>query len=112
MHSFRDPVFDRVLDHRLQNQAGNLSRKQVAGHIRTQLKAVRESHLLDVKILLDKLHFLTQRHLLSVGILHHAAQKVAQLRNHVDGSIVSSLAHQSRNGIECIEKKVWLDLSP
>src|SRR5215472_343740 len=94
MHAFRDAVLDRVLHHRLQDQAGNLRRKQFLGDIHTELKTVGEARLLDIEILLRELQLFFERDLLPVGILHHAAQEVAQSRDHTDGVVVPLLAHQ------------------
>ena len=105
-------MFDRVLDHGLENQAGNLSGKEFPGDIDTYLKPLGKSHLLNVQILLCELQFLFQRHLLPIGIFHDPAQKVAQPGNHAHGHVVFSLAHEASDGIERIEQKVRLDLSP
>ena len=64
------------------------------------------------RYLLRKLHLLTQWHLLPIGILQHAAEKIAQAGNHAHRCIVSFLAYQSCDGIERIEEEVGLDLPP
>ena len=103
-------MFDGVFHHGLQNQAGNLGGTEFTRNAHAHLKPLRKSHLLDVEILEGKVQFLAQRHLLPAGILHHAAQKVAQPSDHAHGCIVSFLAHQAGDGVERIEQKVRLDL--
>jgi hypothetical protein len=48
---------------------------------------------------------------MSVRILHHVAQTVAEPGNHGHSVVVSLLAHQSSDRIECVEQEVRLDLS-
>ena len=56
--------------------------------------------------------FLNLINLLPIGILQHAAEKVAQAGHHAHRCIVSFLAYQSCDGIERIEEEVGLDLPP
>jgi len=95
-----------------QDQAGNLGREQFLGHIDTQLQTLGKAHLLNVEIFLQEFHLFAQRHLLFARVLDHPAQKVAESGDHIDGVIISLLAHQSGDGIQRIEQKVRLDLTP
>ena len=110
LHSARNAVFDRVLDHGLQNQAGNLRGKKFLGNVDAELKTLGKTHLLNVQILLGELQFLAERHLLSVGILHHSPQEVTQPDDHAHGRVVSFFAHQAGNGVERVEQEMRLDL--
>ena len=104
-------MFDGVLDHRLQNQAGNLREKKIIGNINAVLQTLGEARFLNVEILLRELEFLSERDLLPVGILHDAAQEIAQPGDHADGSIVPIFANQPGDCVERIEQEMRLDLA-
>src|ERR1700691_4367108 len=55
LDTFCDAMFDRVLDHGLQNQAGNLGQQEFLGNIDAKPKTIDKSHLLNFKILSRKL---------------------------------------------------------
>ncbi len=108
--AFGDAVFDGVFDDRLEDEHGDLRGKKLTGNIHGALQAVDEADLLDVKILSSELQLLCQGHLLPIRVFEHAAHEVAQFGDHGDGCVVSLLAHQAGDGIQRVEKKVWLDL--
>src|SRR6185369_9875995 len=58
--SFRDPVLYRVFYHWLQNQTGHASAEQFFRNIHADLQAVREAHLLDLKVSLHESHLLRE----------------------------------------------------
>ena len=85
--------------------AGNRGEQQIRGDIDTDLKALHKAHLLDVKILLRKLHFLSQRHLLPGRVLKKPAQKIAQPGNHAHRGIVPSLTYQPAMALSVLKRK-------
>src|SRR5262249_11147469 len=93
-------------------QAGNLDGQEFTRDIHDDVKAIRKSNLLNVEILLQKIHFLSQCDYMPVGSFDDTAQKVTQPCDHVYSSIISFFAHQAGDGIERVEKKVRLDLPP
>ena len=103
-------MFDCVFNDWLQDQTWNLGKKQFFGDIHAQLESLGKPYFLDVQILLQKVHFLSQRHLFTAGLRCDAAQKITQSCNHAHCVVVSVFAYKSGDGIKGIKQKVWLDL--
>src|SRR6266550_901304 len=93
MRALGDSVPDGVLHHKLQDQAGNLGREQLLGHIEMQQQTLGKTHLLDVGIFLQELHLFAQRDLLFARVLDQPAQKVAEPGDHIDCVVISLFAH-------------------
>src|ERR1700722_73136 len=66
LHALRNSMLHRILDHGLQNQIRDLRREKFPRHVHAELQPLGESHFLNIQILLRKLQFLFQRHLLPV----------------------------------------------
>src|SRR5579872_538926 len=111
MSTFRDSVFDRVLYHRLQNQARNVCREKLCRNVDAEFETFGKTYFLDVEILLREVQLFSKRNLLAVGILEDSPEKIAQSGNHVYGCIVSFLAYQPGDGIESVEQKMRFDLA-
>jgi hypothetical protein len=62
--AFGDSVFERVLDYRLQNEAGYLRAQQFGRDLRVNLQAVAKAYLLNCQVLLQQIELFVQRHLL------------------------------------------------
>ena len=62
-------MFHRIFDDGLQNESRHAGRQEFPGNLDLHLQAFREPDLLDVQILFQKFQFLSQRHLLAIGIL-------------------------------------------
>ena len=103
-------MLDRIFYHELQDEGWHPGKHEFAGNINTELKALHKAHLLDVKIFLCKLHFLSQRGLLAGRVYEKAAEKVAEPGNHRDCIVIPFFTHQAGDGIEGIEQEVRLDL--
>ena len=69
MSTFRNAVFDRILDHGLQNQARNLCREKFCRNIHAEFQTVNKTRFLNIEILLREVEFFCERNLLPVGIL-------------------------------------------
>ena len=63
-----------------------------------------------VQVQLEKLELFFECHLLLAGVLERIPQEVAQSCQHINGCLVATVAHQSGNAIECVEKEVRLQL--
>src|SRR5216683_1367663 len=72
---FRNAMFDGVFDDWLQNQAGNLSGKELFGNVHAKLQALRKPHFLNFQILLQELDFFSQRDLVPIGSVPDFPQK-------------------------------------
>lgn len=105
-------MFDCVFHQWLQEKAGDLRRGDFLGNIHTQMQTLGKPRLLNFQVLLQKLHFMCQRHLWPIGVFYRPTQKVAQTHDHAHGSSVSFLPDQSSDGIQSVEQKMWLDLPP
>src|SRR5712671_69285 len=85
LRPLRYSMFDCVLDQRLQNEVRDLRLQQFSRNVDTHLQAVAEPYLLNLQVLLEKLHFFEQRHLRPVGVLDDASQKIAESRDRIHG---------------------------
>ena len=67
-HAFGDAMLDSILDHRLQDQTGNLRGQPIKGNIHAKLKAFGKARLLNVEIFLREFQFFGQRNLMALGL--------------------------------------------
>ena len=65
LRTLRYPMLDRIFDDQLKNQAGYLSVKKLSWDVYPQLKTIPKAYLLNVEILLQKLHFFPKWNLLA-----------------------------------------------
>ena len=69
MSTFCNAMFDRILDHGLQNQARDLCREKFCRNIHAEFETFSKTCFLNVEILLREVQFFSERNLLPVGIL-------------------------------------------
>ena len=61
-------MLDSILDHRLQDQTGNLRGQQIRGNTHAKLKAFGKARLLNVEIFPREFQFFGQRNLMAFGL--------------------------------------------
>jgi len=61
-------MLDSILDHRVQDQTGNLRGQPIKGNIHAKLKAFGKARLLNVEIFLREFQFFGQRNLMALGL--------------------------------------------
>ena len=107
---FCDAVLDSVLHDGLQDQHWDLRGEEFVGNTHGALEALNESDFLDFEILSGEFEFFSQGHLLTVGVFEDPAHEVAEFNDHGDGCVVSFLANEAGDGVQCVEQEVRLDL--
>src|ERR1700761_8638459 len=75
--TFGNAMLDGIFNHQLQNERWNLRHEKVTGNIDGELQAIDEPDLLNIQILLSKLHLFGKRYLLTRGIGEQAAKEIA-----------------------------------
>src|SRR5260370_28840835 len=102
-------MLDAVFDQRLQQHAGHhrLERRRI--EILDDLELVpSKTYDFNVQIIVDELHFLTQRDE-RIRTMQQTAKNGSELQDHLPRR-VGIEAHQRRNGIQRIEQEVRVDL--
>src|SRR6185437_8363725 len=106
----RDPVLDRVLHERLQQQVGNQCAQQLRGNVHVHPQPFSKADLLDVEIALQILDLLLQGDLRPMGVRRGTAEKLAQTDDHAHRGVVQPVAHQACYRIERVVHEVRLYL--
>jgi len=102
-------VLDAVFDQRLQQHAGNHGFQRRRIEILDHPELVpSKAYDFNVQIIVDEFHFLAQRDE-RIRAVQQAAKNGSELQDHLPRH-VGIEAHQRGNGIERIEKEVWIDL--
>ncbi len=102
-------MLDGVLHQRLQEHAGNhhVERGGVEFLHHAELIRSKTDHL-NVEIVVDEFHFFPQRHE-RVRAVQQTPENGGQFRNHF-ARLIRIEAHQRRNRVQSIEKKMRIDL--
>jgi len=105
----RKSMLDAVFHQRLQQHAGNHGFKRCRIEILDDLELVpSKAHDFNIQIVVDELHFLAQRNE-RIRTVQQAAKNGSEFQDHL-ASRVGIEAHQRRNGIQCVEQKVRVNL--
>ena len=103
-------MLDGIFHQRLQEHAGNhaVERARLDLFHHSQLLRAKAHHF-DIEVIVNKFQLLTQSKE-GLRLAQKAAQNVGQLHDEQPGSI-GFHPHQRGNGIQCVEKKMRIDLA-
>src|ERR1051326_6460749 len=101
---------NRILDEGLQRETRNSRSEQRVGDSEPRSHTVRAACLLDGYVLPDEIEFLSERDFVRLVPRECAAQKLAQVLDDTHGALAIVVAHKHSNRVECVEKKVRIEL--
>ena len=104
-----EPVADRVLDHRLQDQRWDqhVKRRRINAVIDAQPRT--KVHLLDVEIGTQVFHLFGKLHFLLADPAQRDAQQIAQAFDHQIG-LVGIAMDERRDRVQRVEEEMWMQL--
>jgi len=104
------PVAERVLDQRLQDQRRHQRAQRRLVDAPPHAQAVAEPDLLDLDVAPQEIELGSQRRLELGGAAQQRAQDVPEQRDHLDRARVIGAADQHRDAVERVEQEVRLQL--
>src|SRR6185312_7659317 len=103
-------VFNAILNQRLQQHGGNKEIQGLRGDVFDDAELFRtESCDFNIQIIVGKLQLIAQLHQV-IAILQQNTQNTGQLYDQFP-CLLRTEPHQGSNGVECVEKKVRIDLT-
>jgi len=105
-----DAVFDGIFNEGLQQEAWHKAVQCLWSRIDLYVQTTGKPNLLDSQISFYNSQLLGKRHLLRSLTLQGRSQNVVEMGHGLDRFFISSLNHQTRNRIQCIEEEMGLHL--
>src|ERR1044071_4504436 len=98
-----------ILDKWLQDQVGHADVKHIRIDANVGCETILETNALNFEVAVQELDLLLQCDLLGSRVLEREAEEVAEARDHLARGF-SVLIEQCRDRVECVEKKMWMNL--